>query len=344
MARFPLALALVPWLVPSAPNGGRDVDPPTASCELVVRLVRSDGSAWTRTVRLAGETPSSWPAEDTLVGVPSAEDALSAPERLAFQRLGDGAFAAAVQAGGVVRVALIGGDRPWRPVEVRAPDDGARAEVVLVAEADGVGLGTLAVTLDQPGEAGALEMCLEDPATSTPLVRSRFLEGTRRELVVPAGLYRLAVQGAAEHELCALERPPLRHGRFETAVRIVPGATSEARVPALPAGGRLSIRLAGDEAAARLAEGAGCIELDLLAPGRWPVPVGCGRDERAERVGPFLWQAEHDVVTCTDALPAGTALLVARRGDGRELRVPVHLVDGALTPVALDFRAAARER
>jgi len=258
----------------------------------------------------------------------------------------DGGVAFQVEAGRRYLVLAESADGRWSLATVAVALDAARVEHV--ATVPDAAFGTLAVLpLDAAGgPVTDAEIRVEDLATGFPLLEPthRLRAHRSQTLRLPAGRYRLVVQGSRPGSGFP---PVLRargHGAFETTVAIE--AERETRVVArLGAGARLRVRLIGtasDRDRLALAEDVlapsrGELEsararLVLSADGRWPAPVVFGNDDSPERVRPDL---ELGIAGLSEPQPAGRFTLTARLPGGRVVAAPVVLVDGVTTDVEL---------
>lgn len=292
-----------------------------------------------------------WPREPWVIVAPELAGApldtrldapLDAPldasgARLTGRRTADGRLVYEVEAGRRYQVGLIGGGHPWSPVEAEVPPGGARVDVALRLAPE-VATGELAIDVaDADGPVRRdLEIRVEDPRDGVPLVwRAGFGRSTWPwRVTLPAGVYRLVVDGAASIGAHGELHAPRDRGRFEREVAVVAGEETPVHA-VLPEGARLVVRLAGeaDEPEGRRAR------LLLCAPDGRPEEVLFVREGSAASTLPGRhlerWLYLGDEGT-TQALPAGRWTLVATLPDGRTAAAPVTLVDGETAEIILE--------
>lgn len=247
---------------------------------------------------------------------------------------------------------------PWSPVEVLVPEGSSRVEVTVTAQ-EPAGLGMVMVLAHDTSGAAverAIAIRIEDLDTGAPLlVRDSFYCVTwPYRIDLPAGSYRLVVEGAASIEnMHGTVMRAREHGRFETIARVLEGR--ETMVEAvLPEGARVHVRLAGtvdeeDRKAIRarvsdldeesLEEWARMARLALLADGRWPEPIWFRWELTGTSAAGTHLTSELALGSdrTSELLPAGRFTIEARLPGGRAVTRPVLLVDGVTTEVDLTF-------
>jgi len=345
---------------------------------LLVRVLGPDGRPWPSAVvpgrgvlpapgevgkmhtasSLFRRSPLDGPASVLVVPEVPAATAVEAPQRweevvaLTGLQVDDG-VEFGVEAGARYLVRVRAADGGWSLSSVEIPPYAERLvhEPSLPADA----LGTLTVLLRDAGGAPVryAELRVEDPATGMPLAGVGLVwvpEGddpSSRTLRLPAGRYRLVVQGLRGPGFCTTPLMPARaHGAFETSVTIEPDR--ETRVVArMGVGARLRARLVGspthrDHDVVRLSfTTPSCVEawasrarLTLSGEGRWPADV---RFESDEAPGLVLRHLELGVSRLSEPLQPGRYTLTARLPGGRTVQAPVELFDGRTTDVELEF-------
>jgi hypothetical protein len=351
------------------PSDGKPLELVLARPYLAVHVVDGEGKAWpgaaqVHTTVSDGEGQA-WP-KDTRVAVRATDTVPdvfgSAPSWLVGRRVADGEFVFDVATDRSYRVGLLGGNQPWRPVEVDVPPGAGRVDVRLTAAAE-VPLGVLRVDVQsaEPATSAFVRVRVEDQVSGLVLVDrdDRYYDdgSSRNVLSLPEGDYRVVVDG---HPLLDGWHGVLWHeragGRLEADVHIQRGR--EARVTGtLPSGARLRVRVSGeateaDREAIRSADRGYTVgwpnwqerfphrvQLLLCAAAREPIPVEfveewTGSSAAGKHLTPFLELGQEDV---SQVLPAGRFTLEAHLPGGRVARAPVTLVDGQTTEVALTF-------
>ncbi|MCC6408375.1 MAG: hypothetical protein IT453_14515 [Planctomycetes bacterium] len=356
---FGIGHVLTPEPVDSAP--GPPLELVFSRPHLAVRIVEPDGTPWSGSAALG--TPSrwgstvAWPKEPTLIVAPPPDDASYDARGLACLRgqVVDGVYVFECEAQRTYQVGLIGGGQPWRPLDVLVPAHASRVEVV-VTRAPAAELGTWLVRArDAESEARGLAVrcSIEDSTTGFALLREwgHAVQPWRFEL--PAGEYRVAVEGEAEldlyHGVLTEERVL---GRVEKLARVVAGRESTIEL-SLGAGARLRLTLRGatsdaDRAAVSkpgwryfdsVEDRASVAEIALFAPNRRPEPVWFrweldGTSAAGTHLRATLALGESEL---SEVVSAGRFELVARLPGGRVARAPVELVDGRTADVELVF-------
>ncbi|MBK7877892.1 MAG: hypothetical protein IPJ77_19605 [Planctomycetes bacterium] len=263
---------------------------------------------------------------------------------VAFERLEPGRYV----------VGLLARDAAWEPrVVLVRPDEWTEVELACTTPPAN---GTLLVdaALASGARSDALAVRIEDAATGVELLaQEAFAWGASPPATfeLPAGRYRVVVEGAASvgyHGTLESERAA---GRVEELVTVEPGRATrvEARVPG---GARLKLTvhaaIGERERAAFLArfgdQGEWNLDffthratLELCRPGRAPLPADfryeLGTTSAAgTHVRPALTVGTTQV---SELLPAGRFTLVARLTSGRSVEREIELVEGATLEVVL---------
>ncbi|MBI5363343.1 MAG: hypothetical protein HZA53_09195 [Planctomycetes bacterium] len=274
--------------------------------------------------------------------------AIGAQERtgvVAFERLAPGRYV----------VGLLARDAAWEPRIVLVSAD-AWTEVELPCTTPPA-MGTLVVDAQHSGGArpDTFAVVIEDVATGVELLaREAFAWEANwpQRFDLPAGRYRVIVEGAAElddyHGTLTQARSS---GRVEQEVAVEPAR--ETRLTAsVPGGARMQLTVHAEigerECAAFLArfgdQGAYNLEyfshlatLELRRPGRAPLPVVIRWEmEGSSAAGTHLRSAlPVETTQVSELLPAGRFVLVARLTSGREVERAVELVEGETLAVEL---------
>lgn len=299
-----------------------------------------------------GGTPTRWPANERLCVVPALDAAQPGTTWLARQEPpgSGGRHVVEVVAGATYLVGLYGGSQAWRPARVEVPVDAGRVPVrVVVAPASEVGRVRVdAHAGDRRIEYG-LRFACEDFATGIVLFENRVPTGFPFEVELPAGEYRVVVEGAYEPPHVDGHGSTSRHGRFES--RAIVRSNETVVIDARPGvGARLDLRLQGEpddldregyrrhETTNRANEDrAFRAELRLVEAMRAPRIVHFTTDPS----GPTPI-ALHDTTrlplggrAISELLPAGAFTLEAALPSGRVARTRVELIDGETTTVTL---------
>lgn len=335
---------------------------------MVVRLVDEHDAPWlgelnSRSFWLNAFSDE-WTDAPLIIVVPTSDSLASANwdkfdlNGLPRGRLvGDACKSFEVQPGNEYLVGLVGGPGAWNPKRVRIPERGGRVDVTLRI-GEQTGLGTLSLTLVDPAGliTNNITVRIEDPQTGLPLIaRSSFdREPWPLELQLPAGSYRLAVEGHPDIDhshgvLLAYSS----HGRFEAELSIAAGGVT-AMEAHLPAGARIDLELEGKTEASDtqavverwsdylqgdLDYWGGRAQIRLLSEKRWPRPVSfkiesSGSGDVLSHLSPNLPIGTRQT---SELLPAGRYTLEARMPGGRVASVPVTLVDGETLGVTLEL-------
>lgn len=363
-------LALTPEAVAA---DGRELEFVVERPRIVVRLVDPTGAAWTgeRTAGHAFGAEVAWPR---VPNVSVGETSGSVSHALVGRVTADGACVFDGVGPGEYDVRLEGGDLAPARRRVRIDEGSGRVDVELVAEPNAIGrLVVIVNELDGEPSRATFAVRLEDVDTRDAVLVHRL--GPDHATFwppgfdTPAGTWRLVVEGREErkHMSAPVER---EHGRVERIVRVVAGA--ETRVEfAMPPGARLRVTLRGDAAPEVAQDRAGGTTESLqgvLADGRRrTIPAGASgsstrlgtthasdatfvlRDgdrvvadvlfARAADEEPSPWASpalRFGATRTSQALPAGSYVLVARTHDGRVVEKRVDLADGVTTDVVID--------
>lgn len=340
---------------------------------LVVRVVDAAGkpwkhASWTQAPRPElpwdVDTPAlSWPTEPRVRVTPTPRVGDTWPTPIRSSAVEENEWVFDVEAGRAHEIVLDGGDLTPRVQRVEVPENAGRIDVDMRAIVGGVGSVDLQV-LDLAGtpvEEG-LTIRVEDPSTNIVLVQvastENFSQTWPSTFDVPAGRWRLVVEGREMYTHVNTRRGERTFGRVETAI-VVRAKQREEVTVRLGLGGRLRLTLRGEPLAdSKPTEPLGdrISSLPLMTPmlpgaavtllesGRDPVSLTfdeSGVKDLAHithaqawaRAGPpRLGQTRMSFV-----MPAGEYTLDVRMPDGRKATKPVVLVEGDVTDVTIEF-------
>lgn len=347
----------------SLPSDGEPIVLVLDHPHMVVQLVDEDGAPWqgklARAASFWSGASKEWSVAPRIVVAPARPSPLSASwesfgfaDRVRGKGLGGGSMSFETQPGVDYLVGLAGGPGAWNPTLVHAPESGGRVDVELRV-VPGPGMGSLSLTVSDANRAltDGIVVHVEDPDSGFTILS---WDSWPFEMTLPAGDYRLAVEGSAftdSHHGTMLR--PSNHGRFATSLHITAGQVTQVEAY-LPTGARIDLTLGGetedadrDAVLASWGEGVtGDLEffatrarVRLLAEGHWPRRVEFRwEDTQTSAAGTHLTpNLEIGTQQVSELLPAGRYTLEAHMPGGRVASVPVTLVDGETLSVTLEL-------